>query len=174
MKPHPLLSDQLYMWSVLSDRTHHRRAQATPPAVAAPATAAGLGPSGLADRALQALRQSELQVRSRSRPRAQVLPVGKLPGPLAADGLRPPGRAHAGQPVPGQLHPGSRHPGGDLRDQPRTAASARAALRLGGEFDTLVPHRPHRPASWRDAARQHARGHDRGRPDASWPRGGLR
>lgn len=174
MNSHELCSDQLYMWSVLNDRANHPRPQATPQAIAAQAAATGLGPSRLLDRALQALRQSKLQVRSGSWPWTQVLPVSKLPGPLAADGLRSPGRARAGQPVLGQLHPGSGDLGGDLRDQPRTAASARAALRFGGELDTFVPHRSHRPASWRDAARQHAHRHDRGRPDAHALRGGQR
>src|SRR6202521_1132708 len=116
MNFHQLYSDQLYMWSVLNVRTNHLISPATPPAIAAQAATAGRCASGLVDRTLQALRQSELQVRRRSRPWAQVLSVGELSGQVAADGLRPPSRLRADQRARGQLHLGSRDLGGDLRD----------------------------------------------------------
>jgi len=173
MNFHQLYSDQLYMWSVLNVRTNHLISPATPPAIAAQAATAGRCASGLVDRTLQALRQSELQVRRRSRPWAQVLSVGELSGQVAADGLRPPSRLRADQRARGQLHLGSRDLGGDLRDQPRTAASASAALRCSGEPGTPA-HRSHRPTGWRNAARQHARRLYRRRRDAHAPRGGQR
>lgn len=174
MNSHELFSDQSYMWSVWNDRAKHLRPQATPQAIAAQAATTGRCPSGYLDRALQALRQSKLQVRQWPRPWAQVLPVRELPRQVAADGLRPPGRARPGQRAFGQLRPGSRALGGDLRDQPRTAASARAALRCSGEPDNPVAHRSHRPAGGRDAAGQHAHRHDRGRRNAHALRGGQR
>jgi hypothetical protein len=63
MNLHELFSDQLYVWSVRNDRAIHFRPQATPQAIAAQAAATGRRPSGQLDRTLQALRQSELQVR---------------------------------------------------------------------------------------------------------------
>lgn len=174
MNFHELLSDQLYMWSVLNDRANLFRPQATSPAIATQAAAAGRRPSGLGGRTLQALRQSQLQMRRRSRAWTEVLPLGELPGQVAADGLRSPGRLRAGQRARRQLHPGSRDLGGDLRDQPRTAASARAALRCSGEPGTPVAHRSHRSGRWRDAAGQHAHRHDRERLDAHALRGGQR
>jgi len=174
MNSHRLYSDQLLMWSVKNDRAKLLRPQTTPPAIAAQTAATGLRASGLLDRALQALRQSKLQVRQWSRPWAQVLPLGKLPGQGPADGLRPPGRLRAGQRSLGQLHPASRDLGGDLRDQPRTAASARSALRCSGEPGPLVAHRSHRSVGWRNAAGQHAHRHDRGRPNTHAVHGGQR
>ena len=174
MNEHGLLSDPLYNWSVRNDRSDFFSPQATAQATASQAAAAGLGPPRLPDRALQALRQSELQVRTGSRPWAQVLPLGELSGPLATDGLRAASRARAGQRMGGQLQAGSRDPGGDLRDQPRTTTAARAALRRNGEPDATVAHRPRRSYRWRNAAGQHARGHDRRRSDVHALRGGRR
>ena len=167
-----IYSDQLYMWSVINGRTNHFRTQAPPQAIAAQTSPARLCASGLPDRALQALRQSELQMRRWSRPRSQVLPLGKLPGALSADGLRPSGRPRAGQRTVGQPRPGARHLGGDLRDQSRTASQARATLRCTGEPDTLVAHRCHRRTNGGGVAGQHAGRHDRGRPGAHAMHGG--
>jgi hypothetical protein len=175
MNFHELVSDQLYVWSVSNDRTNHSGAQATAQATAAQAAAARRCASRLVDRTLQALWQSQLQVRSRSRPWAQVLPVGELSGPVAADGLRPSSRLRADQRARSQLHPGSRDLGGDLRDQPRTAASTRTTLRRNGEPGTTpVAHRPHRFLSCCDAARQHAGRLYRGRRDGYSLCGGQR
>jgi len=174
MKFHGLLSDQLSMWSVKNGRTNHLRPEATSQAIAAQAASAGCRSSGILDRTLQALRQSKLQVRSGSWPWAQVLPVGELSGQVAADGLRSPSRLRAGQRARGQLRAGSRDLGGDLRDQPRTAASARAALRYSGERETPFAHHSHRSIHWRDAARQHACRLYRGRADSHALRGGQR
>lgn len=175
MKKHGLLSDQLYKWSVRNGRSNFFNPQATPTATASQAAAAGLHPPRLPDRALQALRQSELQVCSGSRPWAQVLSVGELSGPLATNGLCAAGQVRAGQRVGGQLHPGSRDPGGDLRDQPRTPTAARAALKkCNGEPDATVAHRPRRSDRWCDAGGQHARGPDRRRSEVHALRGGRR
>ena len=169
-----LCSDQLYMWSVRNGRTNHLRLEATPHAIAAQTAAAGCRSSGILDRTLQALRQSKLQVRRGSRPWTQVLPVGELSRQVAADGLRSSSRLRAGQRARNQLRAGSRDLGGDLRDQPRTAASARAALRYGGERDTPVAHRSHRSVAWCDAVRQHACRLYGGRADSHALREGQR
>ena len=172
MKQCKLLSDQLSTWSVTDDRTNHRRSEETSQATAPQVAACGLSSSGLLDRALQALRQSQLQVRERPRSRAQALPLGELPGQLAADGLRSSGRLRAGQRRLGQLHPDSGDPGRDLRNQPRTAASARAALRGRGEPGLPDAHPPHRSARWRSASGQHADRLARRRADPHVVRGG--
>jgi len=161
-----LSSDQLDMWSVTNDRSNHRRSQATPQAASAQAATSGLHPSRFLDRALQALRQSQLQVRRRAGTRTQVLPFGELSRIVAEDGLRCPGQLRAGQREPGQLHPDSRDPGTNLRDQSRTAASARAAVRDRGEPGPPVAHRPLRFARWRQAVGQHADRPDRRQPGA--------
>ena len=172
MKYRELLSDQLFMWSVINDRTNYRRSEETSRALAPQVAASGLSPSGLLDRALQALRQSQLQVCERTRSRAQILPLCELPGQLAPNGLRPAGRVRAGQRVLGQLHPDSADPGRDLRDQSRTATSARAALRGRGEPGLPDAHPPLRSARWRSASGQHADRLDRRRADAHALRGG--
>lgn len=173
MNFHKLFSDQSYMWSVRNDRANHFSSQATPQAIAAQAATTGCHPSGLSGRTLQALRQSQLQMRTRSRAWAEVLPFSELPGKVAADGLHPPGRLRAGQRARSQLRPGSRDLGGDLRDQPRTTASARAPLRCGGEPGSApVAHHSHRSPRRRDAARQHACQHARRGPAAHALHGG--
>lgn len=158
-----LLSDHRFSWSVKDGRTNLNRAQASTQAIAAQIACARLGASGLPDRALQALRQSELQVRKRSRSRSQVLPLGELPRQTSADGLRPSGRSRAGQPERRRLRPCSRHPGGDLRDQPRAFTPARAALGGNGEHHARNAHHHRRHSRWRDSSGQHARRLDRSR-----------
>lgn len=169
---HELLSDHCITWSAINDGTNYFRTQATPQTIAAQVAASGLGPSRIVDRTLQALRQSELQVRRRSRTWPQVLPLRELSGPVATNGLRSPGRVRAGQRALGQLHPDSRDLGRDIRDQSRTAAPARIALRGTGEPGTPVAHCSHRSGRWCDTSGQHVDRHDRGGPDAHALRGG--
>lgn len=159
-----LRSDQSSMWSDTSDRTNRCRSQATPQAAPAQAAASGLRPSRFLDRALQALRQSQLPVRQRARTRAQVLPVGELSGHLTANGLRASGRVRASQRELGQLRPDSTDLGGGVRDQPRTAASARAALKGNGEPGIPDAHQAHRSARRRHGIGQHAGRSDRRQP----------
>src|SRR4249920_3438810 len=68
----------------------------------------GTSAARLAHRAVLALRQARLQVRSRRGTWSQVLPVGELHGPSSADGLRTAGRLRARQSVPGELPAASR------------------------------------------------------------------
>lgn len=157
MSSQRLLSDQLYMWSDRHDRRTHFRPQTTTQTPAAQTASPRVSPARLARRALQALWQIRLQVRRRSRTRAQVLPVRELPGEISPNGLRPPGRLCPSQRACSQLSSSPRDPRTDLRDQPRIAAPSRGALRGSGESAPNCAHHPHRSAVWRCAPRQHAR-----------------
>jgi hypothetical protein len=158
MKLTELLSDQSYMWSDQDDRRTLFRPQTSPQAAAAPSAPTGVHPSGLTHRALQTLRQARLQMCRRPRTRSQVLSLGELPGQSSANGLRPSGRSARDQRTRRQLPSGPRDLGADLRDQPRTTAASRSALRSSGEPGSNVAHHPHRFPVWRRTPRQHARG----------------
>ena len=151
-----LVSDQLDTWSDHARHTIVDLAQASRPVAAANA-GSGHAAQGLAHRALQALRQTWLQMCRRSRPWSQVLPVGELSRPPATNGLRAARRLRRRHRAPGELSPGSRDHRGDLRDQPRTTAPPRGDLRDVGEPDAIA-HRLHRSAPGRRTHRQHARG----------------
>ena len=157
MDIHDLISDQLNKWSDHARHTVVDLAQTSCPAATADA-GSGYAPAWLAHRTLQALRQAWLQVCRRSRPWPQVLPVGELSGPPAANGLRATGRSRRGHRASVELPPRPRDHRGSLRDQPRTATPARDALRGAGEPAATVAHHLHRCASWRRDHRQHARG----------------
>src|SRR5260370_35964930 len=134
-------SDQLYTWSDENSEPSHRRTAEAPhhsPPRVAPAP---IDPARFSHRALQTLRQAGMQMRRRPRPWPQVLSVGQLPGLAAANGLRAAGVIRANGGVPGKLPPSPRDPGGDLRDQPRTAAPPRGALKAGHAPDPVCP--PH-------------------------------
>lgn len=174
MMRHALLSDQFLTWSATNAKANHRRAQTTPQSVAAQVAASGRRSSGILDRTLQAVRQSQLQMRQRARTRPQVLPLRELSGLVASDGLRPSGRVRTGQREPGQLHADTGSPGADFRDQPRTVSSARAALRGFGEPEHSAAHRSHRSARWRSVVGQHADRPHRRRSRVHNLRGGQR
>ena len=161
MKIHDLYSDHVSMWSVSNGRTKLLFAQTPTRATPAQIASAGLGAAGLADRALQALRQSELQVRHWSRSWPKVLPIGESPWQASADGLCPSGRSRIGQPKHCQLCPCSRDPRRGLRDQPRTVTPARAEVGVGGEHHDRVAHYHFRRSRRRNADGQHARRLDR-------------
>ena len=76
--------------------------------------------------------------------------------------------------APGELSPRSRDHRGDLRDQPRTTAPPRGALRGAGEPAVAVARQFHRSAIGRRTHRQHARGLAHRRARAGADRGGLR
>ena len=135
-----LLSDQLYKWSdEYSERTFRQASETTQLSSASSAPAA-FDLARLFDRAIQAVRQARMQMRRRSWTRPQVLSVGELPGPAAADGLRAAGGCRAGRGVSIQLPSGARDPGPDLRDQPRVAAPPRGALkRCHGRIADSLP-----------------------------------
>src|SRR5215475_3584101 len=122
-------SDQLYTWSDENPEPAHSRIAKTPQCSSAPDASAPIDPPRLSHRALQKMRQAGVQMRRRPRPRSQVLFVGQLSRLAAADGLRTAGVVRANDRVPRQLPSSPRDPGGDLRDQPRTAAQTRGALK---------------------------------------------
>jgi hypothetical protein len=168
-----LLSDQFLTWSA-NGRYSVVHFTQTPRAIAQANAGIGDALAGLAYRALQALRQTWLQVRRRSRPWPQVLPVGEFPGAPAANGLRAASRLRRRHRTPGELSPRPRDHRGDLRDQPRTIAPPRGALRGAGEPVVAVTHPHHRSANGRRTHRQHARGLAHRRARAGADRGGLR
>jgi len=167
-------SDQVIMWSDWDAQEILCCAQATPQTAAAEAATTGVRVARLAHRALQTLRQARVQMRRWPRTRSQVLSVGELPGQSSANGLRPSGRSRRDQRTRCQLSSGARDLGADLRDQPRTAAASRGALRHGGERGSNHAHHSHRFPVWRRAACQHARGLVRRRARVAADRGGRR
>lgn len=157
MKIYGLPSDQLYTWSARNAKRCHFRIAKTPPSSPAPTAPAQSDPARLPHRALQTMWQAGMQMRRRSRSWPQVLSFGELPGLAAANGLRPAGVLRSGCRVPCQLPPGPRGLRGDLRDQPRTAAPSRGALKDRHERSTFRPPCDNRWEIGRRAPRQYAR-----------------
>src|SRR5437764_10181904 len=153
-----LQSDQCYTWSdEYSEGAHYRFAK-TSQGSSAPIAPAPSHPARLPYRALQTLWQAGMQMRRRPRPWPQVLSVGKLPRLAAANGLRAPGVLRANGGVRRQLLPSPRDSGGNLRDQPRTTAPSRGALKgRRREWIPGCPPRPNRCGIGRRAPRQYAR-----------------
>lgn len=151
-----LLSDQFLTWSA----NGYSVVNFTQPPRAIAEANAGVGDAlaGLAYQTLQALRQTWLQVRRRPRSWTQVLPVGELSRASAANGLRAASQLRRRHRAPGELSPGPRDHRRDLRNQPRTIAPPRGALRGDGEPAAASAHPLHRSAIGRRTHRQHARG----------------
>jgi len=168
-----LLSDQFSTWSANGRYSVVHFAQ-TPRAIAEANAGVRDALARLTDRALQTLRQTGLPVRRRPRPWSQVLPVRELPRPPSANGLRAASGLRRRRRAPGELSPRSRDHRGDLRDQPRTIAPPRGALRGAGEPVVAVARQLHRSAIGRRTRRQHARGLAHCRACAGADRGGLR
>src|SRR3989442_9792676 len=118
MSTYRVVSDQLVNWSDRADHTDRRLAP-TPHRAGAPTPAAEGNPAGLADRALQTLRQTGVPLRQGARAWPQVLSVGELSRRATADGVRAAGVSRADYRVRGQLPAGPRDPRADLRDQSR-------------------------------------------------------
>src|SRR5437764_3918341 len=154
----PVQSDQLYTSSDEDAEQVHRRVAQKAGSSAAPTAPTEGNPARLAYRALQALRQTRMQMRRRSRSWTQILFVGELPERTPANGLRAAGAARSGDGVAGQLPPGSRDSRADLGDQSRTAAPPRGALLTARhERDTLRRLRRSRYGTRRCTSRQYAR-----------------
>lgn len=150
-----LLSDQLLTWSVALAAAVLYRVTKAPPGAPGPITPLTRRAARLAHRAIQALRQSWLQMRRGPRPRPEVLPLGELPEATAADGLPAAGVLRPGTYRPRSLPKRPRDPRADLRDQSRAAAASRDALRCHGERDCDA-HRRDRQSLREHFARQHA------------------
>jgi len=151
-----LLSDQFYTWSDgYSERTRRRTAKA-PQRSCPPTAAAEIDSARLPHRTIQAMWQAGMQVRRRSRTWPEVLSVGKLSRPAAANGLRATGCLRANCGVSRQLSPEPRDSGNDLRDQSRTSAPPRGALERHHERVTRRRPRPDRCGVGRRVSRQYA------------------
>jgi len=150
-------SDQLYTWSDENSKTVHRRIAKTPQRSPAPTASASSDPPRFSHRTLQTMRQAGMQMRRRPRPWPQVLFVGQLPRLTAANGLCAAGVLRSNGRVPGQLPSSPRDPGGDLRDQPRTAAPPRGALKACHAPSVFCPPHTDRCGIGRRTPRQYAR-----------------
>lgn len=153
------ISDQYYDWSEIRYRknldTHLAAAEETAYRTSA---ALGVGVVRFADRAVQALRQAEMQVCPRSGPWAEVLPFCQSVGIDPANGLCSLRISTAGAGVFGELPSDTRHSQAGLRHQPRAVAATAATLvGLSGECARccITDRLCSRPAG-RCAGRQHA------------------
>ncbi len=164
MKPRSLLSDQLYTWSDSNVKRTHCRFAKTPPSSPAPTASAPRDSARFPHRTLQTMWKAGMQMRRRPRPRPQVLSVGELSWPAAANGLRPAGVSCSGGRVPRQLPSSPRDLGGHLRDQPRTAAPPGDALKECYERNAFPPPRTDRSRIGRRVPGQYARQLARRRP----------
>jgi hypothetical protein len=169
-----LLSDHVYDWSDSSIKQIIVGVEKAQAIVAAQTAAAGCGATRLVDRALQALRQAGMQMCRRSRPWAQVLPVGELSRRATADGLRATGKCGGHARASHQLPAGAHDPRRGLLDQSRAATAPRGALKSGGERHVTAAHRTDRRFRRCTAPRQHARGMARRRAALNQHRGDHR
>lgn len=136
------LSVQSYTWSDRDGEEIRLCSAQSSSSAAADVAVHGASSTRFAHRAALALRQTQLQVRSRRRSWSQVLLVSELRGSSSADGLRASGRLRARQSMPVELPAASRRRRRDLRDQSRTVAPPRGALRhAGGRIESSA--RPH-------------------------------
>ena len=150
-------SDQLFTWSDEHTKGTRCRTAKTSQCSCTPTASAQIDSAGIYHRAIQALWQAGVQMRRRARTRPQVLSVGKLSGPAAANGLCPAGCLWRNGRVSGQLSPKPRDSGSNLRDQPRIVAPSRGALKRHHERVTARSSRSDRCAIGRRASRQYAR-----------------
>lgn len=130
-------------------------APAPTPAAAAGAAARSSAP-WVPHRALQALRQAGLQMRSRPRSWPQVLSFPQSISPAAANGLHSPGLLPPDQRISGQLSATPGALGRDLRHQSRAVITARCILRSRHEPCPFRNVCSLQCGSRRPASRQHA------------------
>lgn len=158
MKFRLLLSDQLLTWSEIYGRYFLRSvAQASKTAFAAIAVIAIAAIAWFAHRTVQAVRQTELQMRRGPRPRPQALPVGEPPRTAPSDGLRAARKRRRSHDRPGEFPSGPRDTRGNLRDQSRAVAPPRGAVTIRDERNEFIAHRPHRYPICRRAHCEHDR-----------------
>lgn len=153
-----LVSDQLFTWSDNYAKPLDHSTQTSAQATAAQASTVGCRSARLADRTLQTLRQTGLQVRNRSGAWSEVLPVGKPYRCSTRHGLRSTGHTATGGTVPCQLPQDPRRTGSAVRDQSGVAAPPGTVLGAGGDCLSCHPHRHLRYHYCSNADGQHARG----------------
>jgi hypothetical protein len=152
-----LQSDQLDAWSDEHTEAIADRLAQTTHCSSAPVASPSGDSAWLPYQALQALRQTWMQMCRWPRPRPQVLSVGEPPRLTATNGLCAAGVLRTNGRTPCQLSPSTRDLRRDLRDQPRTAASPRGTLRNGRERSVFLAYDSYRcEIGWR-APRQYAR-----------------
>jgi len=118
-------SDHVYKWSEREvNQSPPAKTESHPPQ----ASAIARDPSGLSCGAVQALRQTRVQVREWTRPRPQVLPDGELSKEKAGDGLCPGGFPGESKRVYEELPEGKRDTGRALRDQSGAPAPQRKSV----------------------------------------------
>src|SRR5215469_3317031 len=153
------LADQLYTWT--DNHALHTVqtdfccfAPAPTPATAADATARSSAP-WFPHRALQALWQAGLQVRSRPWTWPKVLSLGQSLRATTANGLHSPGLSPSDHGISGQLSATPSDFGRDLHYQLRAVIASRGALRNWRE-SCLLSLGSLRCRIWQPAPRQHA------------------
>src|SRR5262245_41163839 len=122
-------SDQLNTWSDINAQGIRRHIAKTPQSSPAPTATPPGDPARFPHRALRPVWQTGMEVRRRPRSWPQVLSFAELAGLAAANGLRTAGVSRSDCGVASQLPASPRDLGGGLRDQPRTVAPARGALK---------------------------------------------
>ena len=154
------LSDQLYTctddYALAAAQTDFCGSAPAPTPAAAAAAAARSSAPWVPHRALQALRQAGLQMRSRPRSWPQVLSLRQSLSTAAANGLHSPGLLPPDQTISGQLSATPGALGRDLRHQSRTVVSARCILRNRHESCPSRNLASLRYRTWQPASRQHA------------------
>lgn len=161
MKSRGLLTDRLNTWSD-NYASHNaqtalvRLAEAETATLTPTASARSLAPR-LPHRTLQTLRQSRMQMRSRSRSWPKVLPFRKSSGTTSANGLRAAGFSAAGYGISRSLPSASPGHRGNLRDQWRTPAPTRGLVGHDKARTRSTFPRPPRYAYGGYPSRQYAR-----------------
>ena len=154
------LADQLYTctdsYALPTAQTDFCCSASAPTPAPAADTATRSSAPRLPHRALQALRQAGLQMRSRPRSRAQVLPLRQSLWTAAANGLHSPGLLPPDFRISGQLSATPSTLGRDLRHQSRAVISARYILRNRHESCPSRNLASLRCRTWQPASRQHA------------------
>jgi hypothetical protein len=161
MKSPRLLPDQLNTWSD-NYAPHNTQtalvclAEAETATLTPTAPARSLTPR-LPHRTLQTLRQSRMQMRSRSRSWPKVLPLRKSSRTTSANGLRAAGFSAAGYGISRSLPSASPGHRGNLRNQWRTPAPARGLVRNDNARTQSTSPRPPRYAYGGYPSHQYAR-----------------
>src|SRR5215469_1256641 len=154
------LADQLYTWTdnhaLQAAQTNFCcSAPAQTSVIAADATARSFAP-WFPHRALQALWQAGLQMRSRPWAWPKVLSLGQSLRPATTNGLHSPGLSPPHQRISGQLSATPPDFGRDLHYQSRAVIASRGALRNWHESCPHLSLGSLRCRIWQSAPRQHA------------------